>query len=439
MKNLDNFFNAKNIAIVGVSKDPNKIGHVIFRNLIDSNFKGKIFAVNRNAESVLNYKSYKSLIEIKEKIDLVVIAIPAEFVIKVIHDCHKIKVHDIVIITSGFGEIGNTLLENKLRDLISKYKIRCVGPNCLGIFDAYTKLDTLFLPRYRLQRPKEGGISFVCQSGAVGSTILDLGTEEGYGFSLGVAGSITRSVRGVPDDYRNIHQRYFLDCNGNPSSIKESGLLFDSGGTILDNEFRENYNIRESPFPYFSECPGGRNTLLGVYGGNPDSFFISLNGEGSEMVIDKNTKQFVLSNIKPWKIGFAYDLNGNNGISEINVYIEDGTKYVFRDIGLKTYSINKICEVDLDPFSGNFGYCIPNGKKITISPTDNKAYTYAWPLVEIRGNNYKDTDATPGPSIGDYGSWVKFEYNVGSYITSSNIGGYKLDPTIFYDPFPPYS
>ncbi len=181
--NLDVFFNAKNIAIVGVSKDPSKIGHVIFRNLIDSDFKGKIFVVNKNADIILNYKSYPNLVSIKEKIDLVVIAVPAEHVIQIIHDCNKAKVHNVVIITSGFSEIGNYKLENKLRDLMNKYKIKCVGTNCLGIFDAYTKLDTLFLPRYRMQRPKEGGISFVCQSGAVGSTILDLGTEEGYGFS----------------------------------------------------------------------------------------------------------------------------------------------------------------------------------------------------------------------------------------------------------------
>ncbi|MCX6815590.1 MAG: CoA-binding protein [Candidatus Aenigmarchaeota archaeon] len=181
--NLDNFFSAKNIAIVGVSRDPRKVGHVIFRNFIDGGYKGKIFVVNPNAEDILNHKAYKSILNIKERIDLAIIAVPADVVEKVVNECGKKKISDVIIITSGFKEVGDMELDKKLEQALKRNKIRCIGPNCLGTFDAYTKLDSLFLPRYRLQRPQEGNISFICQSGAVGSSILDLATDEGYGFS----------------------------------------------------------------------------------------------------------------------------------------------------------------------------------------------------------------------------------------------------------------
>ena len=180
---LKNFFSAQSIALVGVSKDPRKVGHVILRNFVDGGFKGKVFVVNPNAEEILGYKSYKSIIDIKEPIDLVIIAVPADLVPGVINECGKKKIHHAIIVTAGFKEVGNYKLDKKLEEALKKNKVWGIGPNCLGCFDAYTKMDSLFLPRYRLQRPKEGGISFVCQSGAVGSAILDYATDKGYNFS----------------------------------------------------------------------------------------------------------------------------------------------------------------------------------------------------------------------------------------------------------------
>lgn len=183
MMNLDNFFKAKSVAIVGVSSNPEKVGHVIFRNFIDSKFNGKLYVVNPTVSEILGYKSYKSLKEIENKLDLVIIAVPANLVLDVIIDCGKKGIKDVIIISAGFEEVGDFKLRDKLLKLLQKYDIRVIGPNCLGTFDAYTKLDSLFLPQYRLTRPDKGGISFVCQSGAAGSALLDLASKEGYGFA----------------------------------------------------------------------------------------------------------------------------------------------------------------------------------------------------------------------------------------------------------------
>ena len=180
---LDNFFNPKTVAVIGASRNPVKIGHVILKNIIDGGFKGHVFPVNPETKEILGYRSYKSVGLITEDVGLAVIAVPAHLVLKVVDDCARKKIKDVLIVTAGFGEIGNHKLEAQLKSNLNKYKMRCIGVNCLGVFDAYHKFDTLFLPRYRLTRPKPGGISFVCQSCAIGSAILDISAYSGYTFS----------------------------------------------------------------------------------------------------------------------------------------------------------------------------------------------------------------------------------------------------------------
>lgn len=181
--NLDKFFNANSVAIIGASKDPKKVGHVIFRNLADGGYEGKIFLVNPNAKEILGTRCYDSVKKIKGEVGLAVIAVPAKIVPKVLDDCAKKGIKDVLVISAGFKEIGNKELEKKIKEKIQKNRMRMVGPNCLGVFDSRTKLDTLFLPRHRLSRPKPGGISFVSQSGAVGSAILDYAAKQGQRFA----------------------------------------------------------------------------------------------------------------------------------------------------------------------------------------------------------------------------------------------------------------
>ena len=183
MLNLSNFFKPKRIAVVGASRNPNKVGHVIFKNIIDGGFDGETIPVNPKTHNIFNRISYGSVRKIPRKVDLAIIAVPAQFVLDVVRDCYKKKIKDVLIVTAGFSEIGEKKLEDELRDFLNKKKMRCIGVNCLGIFDAYNDLDTLFLPSYRMERPKPGRISFVCQSGALGSAVLDLAADQGYGFS----------------------------------------------------------------------------------------------------------------------------------------------------------------------------------------------------------------------------------------------------------------
>jgi len=183
MSKLDGFFKPKSVAIIGASRDQSKIGHVIFRNLVEGEFRGKVYPVNPNTKKILGTKCFPSVLKIRERVELAVISIPAESVPKALEECGKKRIANVIIISGGFKEIGNDNLEKKLAEITHKYKMRVIGPNCLGVFDPGSGMDTVFLPRYKLGRPKAGNIAFITQSGAIGSVVIDWMARKGYKIS----------------------------------------------------------------------------------------------------------------------------------------------------------------------------------------------------------------------------------------------------------------
>lgn len=174
--NIDYFFNAKNIAVVGASRNPKKFGHIIFRNLIE-----KAYPVNPNAQEILGKKCYASIKDIKGPVDLVVIVVPAEQVISAIADCKDKNVKAAIVISSGFAEVGRKEEEERIKRVAGD--MRLVGPNVIGIYDSYSGIDTVFNLRHRQQRPRPGNIAFLSQSGAFGAAIMDQAAHEHIGLS----------------------------------------------------------------------------------------------------------------------------------------------------------------------------------------------------------------------------------------------------------------
>lgn len=173
--------NPKSIAIVGASTDPEKIASVILRNVIDGGYNGKIYPVNPKYDEIQGRKTYPSILEIDENIDLVCIAIPYQFVDEIVDQCIKKKVKTVVIISAGFKETGQEgkLLEEKITQKLKNAGIRLLGPNCLGFINNRAKLNLSFAR----ENPGEGNIAFISQSGAFCTAILDMACEKGLGFS----------------------------------------------------------------------------------------------------------------------------------------------------------------------------------------------------------------------------------------------------------------
>ncbi|MDA4111941.1 MAG: CoA-binding protein [Thaumarchaeota archaeon] len=176
---LEAFFRPRSIAIIGASRTPGKIGHEIVRNLKLSGFRDEIFPVNPKAKSVLGYKSYEKIGSIGRPVDLAVIVVPAERVEQVLQECGETDVKAVIIITSGFGEVGKTDLEKRLVEVSRSYGMRLVGPNTFGIFCAISRMNCTFGPNYILS----GKTAFITQSGALGLALMSWTTEEKYGVS----------------------------------------------------------------------------------------------------------------------------------------------------------------------------------------------------------------------------------------------------------------
>ncbi len=183
IKNLKYVFDPKNIAIIGASPKTGKIGNVVLKTMLSGAFRGKIFPVNIKHKEILGLKAYKSILDIKENIDLAIIITPAKTVPKIIEECGKKGVKGTIVLSSGFGEVGNKDLENELIKMAKKYNIALVGPNCIGIYNPKTDLDSVFMPIYRSKRPNVGRIAIITQSGSTGTSILDILAEYNIGIS----------------------------------------------------------------------------------------------------------------------------------------------------------------------------------------------------------------------------------------------------------------
>lgn len=171
------------VAVVGASRDPQKEGGAVFRNLLNSSFNGPVFPVNPNASSVGGVLAYASVLDVPGDIDLAVIVVPAEKVLEVVDQCGKKGVWGLVIISAGFSESGTEGRERErlLREKVLSYGMRLIGPNCLGILnsDPNVQLNATFSPI----KPPAGNLSIGSQSGALGLAILDLAN----GVNLGIA------------------------------------------------------------------------------------------------------------------------------------------------------------------------------------------------------------------------------------------------------------
>jgi len=158
------FFEPRSVAVVGASRSPVKFGHFLLMNLLDLGFKGKVYAVNPNAEEVLGLRTYPSVDSIPEEVEVAAIIVPAAFVPAVMRDCAKKGVKGVVICSSGFREAGGDgiKLEREIVEIAKKAGIRVLGPNTTGILNTSNNFTTSFVP---LPQPIKGNVALVAQTG----------------------------------------------------------------------------------------------------------------------------------------------------------------------------------------------------------------------------------------------------------------------------------
>ncbi len=181
--------NPKTVAVIGATDRKKSVGSGIVKNLESS--KRKTYYVNHKERKVFGKKTYKEINSIKEKIDLAVIAIPQKAVEKVVDQCISKKVKAVIIISSGFAEVGNKDEQQRISNKLAKAKISLIGPNCLGIINPHTDLNASFA----LEMPKKGSIALISQSGGIIDAVIDGSKNKNYGFSMMVSAGNVAGLR----------------------------------------------------------------------------------------------------------------------------------------------------------------------------------------------------------------------------------------------------
>ncbi|HPV08102.1 MAG TPA: CoA-binding protein, partial [Aggregatilineales bacterium] len=180
---LETFFEPKSVAVIGASRDPEKLGYAVVKNLIEGGYVkiGKVYPINPKGGEVLGLPAYPSVLDVEDPIDLAVIVIPYKFVPGAMKECGEKGIPSVVVITAGFREAGKEGLEREreLMQIAKQYGIRVIGPNCLGVIDTFTPLNASFAAG----TPPKGPINFMSQSGALGTAVLDWSLAGELGFS----------------------------------------------------------------------------------------------------------------------------------------------------------------------------------------------------------------------------------------------------------------
>lgn len=181
---MDLFFNARSVALIGASPETGKVGNSVFESLVKHEYRGKVFPVNaKGYPEIMGIKAYRSLDEINEPIDVVVVTVDLKYVPDLLRSCGKKGIHNMVIISGGGKELGGERadIEQQIKELSSQLKVRIIGPNCIGIFNGENRLDCAFQGHQRMLRPKNGEVAFLSQSGTVGIAFME--TSDAFGMS----------------------------------------------------------------------------------------------------------------------------------------------------------------------------------------------------------------------------------------------------------------
>jgi len=182
IRNLDKIFDPHRVAVIGASDTPGSVGYTVFQNLIGSGFRGVVYPVNPNRESIQGIQAYADISSLPHPPDLAMVCVRASIVPEVVGACGEAGIRGMVIISAGFREIGEEGLELEEQILQQQKQfdgMRILGPNCLGFIVPGVGLNASFAAA----TPQKGHIGFISQSGALCTSVLDWALEEGIGFS----------------------------------------------------------------------------------------------------------------------------------------------------------------------------------------------------------------------------------------------------------------
>jgi acetyl coenzyme A synthetase (ADP forming)-like protein len=181
---LERLFKPEALAVIGASANPQKVGYKVVYNLVQNGFPNRLYPINPHTEEILGYKCYKSVLEVPDELDLAILAVPAAVVPQVVEECGRKGVKFLVVLASGFAEVGRVREERELVEQARRWGMRLLGPNIFGIYYAPARMNATFGPTEVLP----GKIALITQSGALGIALTGWAIQEEIG--LGAIASV---------------------------------------------------------------------------------------------------------------------------------------------------------------------------------------------------------------------------------------------------------
>lgn len=247
-KNLNSLLLPKSIAVVGASSTPEKLGAIILKNIIASEFSGNVYPVNPNIGDINGKKCYPNVASLPEVVDLALIAIPAASVNQVLTEIGEKGIKNVVVYSAGYRETGSEgkALEEALIQTSQKYGLNLLGPNCLGFVNRFCPVNATFGQAIH----QDGNLRFVSQSGALAASLFDYCNSTGLGFSE----FITIGNKSVINE--NDVLNYFLEKDADKPCDQEHpiGLYLESISS--GKEFLEIASKLSQKNPLFILKPG---------------------------------------------------------------------------------------------------------------------------------------------------------------------------------------
>ena len=189
-------FYPRSIAFIGASAQMGKWGHMLMANTISGGYAGNVFLINPKADTIAGRKTYPTVCDIPEPVDLAVVTIPAAGVLKLIPQLKEKGINNMLLITSGFGETGNEgrKLEAKLVRAAREAGILILGPNTMGICNPHINFYCTGFPA----KPRAGSTTMISQSGNMGVQLLSFAEQQGIGIR-GFCGSGNEAMMCIED------------------------------------------------------------------------------------------------------------------------------------------------------------------------------------------------------------------------------------------------
>jgi acetyltransferase len=183
MNGLDCIFSPKSVAVLGASSTPGKVGHDIFINILKGGYTGTLYPVNPKARSVSCIKAYPTITELEDDVELAIVILPPPAALIGVKEAIDKGVKGMVIVSAGFREVGGEGLEieNRIVSMCREAGVRMVGPNCLGVINPLPSVS--LNASFSARMPSPGKISFISQSGALCTAVLDFAADRDFGFS----------------------------------------------------------------------------------------------------------------------------------------------------------------------------------------------------------------------------------------------------------------